>query len=183
MSTPLARLFHETVALHDAAVRPAVADALTLADTTDRDVIWALLRVVSALGHPPSRDHDDLDEVRRRVAHAKLVAQVKAERYVRIGDPTWTRYIAVAIWPSAQGETVFLFPARPAWEPYVLDPSMPAVTLLGRPVAWPPFDPPLLSLLASTNLSDRDRSGFLPESVAVAGNAKLPADTAPRVRA
>lgn len=176
-------LLADTLALHPGTVRASAAVALDLADSSDPDVRWAVLRVVAAVGHPCAQVPPDLVEVRERARHARLVAGVKAERYVRIGDPypPQVKYVAVAIWPAPAGEVVFLFPAPPAGERYLLDPSMPAVLLGGRRVPWPPFEPPLLSLLVSEDPDERNRSGFVAERLVVAGDARLPSDVAVRV--
>lgn len=146
----------------------------------DADVSWACARVAFAIGHPSARTAADLDEVRAAVDRVRQVAEAKSARYYRIGSD-WVLYEGVAVLGYPDGDRVLLFPVPPRGR-YDFDPSVPQVTLDGRAVPWPPFEPPLLSLLTSQDTVSWDRAGFVPESRAVAGNARLPVDVRCEVR-
>jgi len=154
-----------------------------LAQTEDEDLAWRAARVAFAIGTPQARRGPDLADVRERVAEALALETAKATRYVRIGDSTWTRYVLVAAWPSKEGDIAFLLPAPPIGSRYSFDRSLPAFSLGGKPVSWPGFDPPLVSDLVSGDPVRLARAGFIPEAIAVQGNASLPAAVTVSVRA
>jgi len=91
----------------------------------DRDITWRVARVAFAIGSPQAKCPPDLAEVRARVADVLALEIVKTQRYVRIGDSTWTRYVVVAVLPVERGDEALLFPAPPAGSSYAFDTTVP----------------------------------------------------------
>ena len=159
-----------------------VASIHPLASTTDKDLAWAVARVIFAVGHTATRAAPNTEEIRAQVEALQLLERAKATQYYRIGDSTWTPYVIAAVWPTPEA-CAWLFPTPPPGHTYRLDPSVPIVLLDDKPVPWPPFEPPPLALLASPHAAQRNASGFVPEALAVPGNARLPIPTQPHASA